>query len=303
MSYQQGGLIEATDYNNLINGSNQLNTVLGVGNGDAGYGQTTVGTVAATNDVTATQWTTLINALNNVRAHQTGSGTGISTVTAGQTINYLSTLQTQVDNAYSGRGSYAAQGATVTGTTFDKNNPVTDVALGEEGADTVVTFASANAARYFFNAGGQLNFYLSAQDNNGSRRSSALTRTINSVGGFTCYNNSNSGRYGTGNNLSQNNTQYGYRQMVLNSVPWYVSLVYCNDDGAYTPTYCFTQLWTNSSDTTNGANGATVIFRHRYASEDHSWDDPINVTVRTRVDIVYPSTTYLTDVWGTPSVA
>ena len=37
MAYSQGGLIEATDYNNFLNGSNQLNTVWSTGTGNVGY--------------------------------------------------------------------------------------------------------------------------------------------------------------------------------------------------------------------------------------------------------------------------
>ncbi len=35
MAYEVGGLIEATDYNTLINGTNKLNTTLSVGTVDA----------------------------------------------------------------------------------------------------------------------------------------------------------------------------------------------------------------------------------------------------------------------------
>ena len=35
MAYEVGGLIEATDYNNLLNSSNKFNTVWSTGTGDA----------------------------------------------------------------------------------------------------------------------------------------------------------------------------------------------------------------------------------------------------------------------------
>ena len=71
----------------------------------------------------------------------------------------------------------------------------------------------------------------------------------------------------------------------------------------YTADTAAIQVQTNSSTTTNGANGSTVQFRAVYTIADHTWDDAISVTHRTRVDIVYPETTYLTSSpWGTPVV-
>ena len=105
MSYAQGGLIEASDYNTLTGGStasstpNRLNTVWSTGSGFAGYGQTAVANVAVSNTVTATQWASLINSLNSILTHQSGSGSGISAPTAGVKIDYLSTLQSSINTA------------------------------------------------------------------------------------------------------------------------------------------------------------------------------------------------------------
>lgn len=302
MSYAQGGLIEATDYNNLINGSNQLNTVWGVGNGDAGYGQTAIGTVAATNTVTATQWATLINTLNNVRAHQTGSGSGISAVTAGQTINYLSTLQTQVNTAFTNRGLFAAQGSTTTGT-----NDATNPSAGATSAfnyfrDVNVVFSSANAARYFFNAGGQINFVCSATSNDGSSRSNTLRDMINQAGGISAFRNTtNGGRTGTGGTIVTNNTAFGYRNLVFNSG---TTLVDMDVAGTYSAHNVGIRVFTSDNTTTNGANGNQVIFRlFMSAAADDAFGGAINLTVNVRADIVFPSTTYLTNVWGTPTIS
>ena len=73
--------------------------------------------------------------------------------------------------------------------------------------------------------------------------------------------------------------------------------------GSYTSDTAAIQVYTTSSDTTNGANGLNVIFRSIYTVGDKTWDDTINVTHRTRVDIVYPETTYLSTAWGTPTVS
>ena len=80
MTYTAGQLVQAADYNgfaggNAANVSGQLNTILGLGYGNAGYGQVAVGNVTAVaNLITATQWTTLVNGVNRVRKHQAGAG-------------------------------------------------------------------------------------------------------------------------------------------------------------------------------------------------------------------------------------
>jgi hypothetical protein len=301
MSYSQGGLIEAVDYNNFINGTNQLNTVWAVGSGAAGYGQTALSTVAVGSIVTATQWATLINTLNNVRSHQTGSGSGISAVSAGQQIDHLSTLQTQVDNAFTQRGNFSTQGGTTTGSTFTTAVSST-TGLGEwQVIDRVVTFQSANQARYFFNAGGQLNLVLGTNSGNGSGSTNSLIRLITGLGGLGLRNTVNTGRTGTGIQLDTNNTALGYRNNVFNGPQ---NAVFVTDNTAsYTGSNGVIQLFTSSSDTTNGSVGANVVFRVLYDVDNKTWDDTIGVNITSRVDIVRPNATFLTDVWGTITVS
>ena len=300
MAYSAGGLIEATDYNNLINGSNQLNTVWAVGTGNAGYGQTAISTVAATNTVTATQWATLINTLNSARTHQSGSGSGISAVTAGQTINHLSTLQTQVNSAYTNRLAYVVQGTTTTGSNFDVGISST-TGLSNYVTDRVVTFQSANQARYFFNAGGQLNLVLSAINSADSGSENSFSRLVTGLGGVGFRAAANTGRIGSGITLNTNNTSFGYYNNVFNSA---TTLVQVTDTTAsYTASTGYIQVYTSSSDTTNGAKGLNVVFRTVYSIADKTWDDTLSLTYRTRVDIVRPSTANLTNVWGTITVS
>jgi hypothetical protein len=301
MAYSQGGLIEATDYNNLINGSDQLNTVWGVGNGDAGYGQTAITTVAATNTVTAAQWATLINTLNSARNHQSGVGSGISAVTAGQTINHLSTLQTQVNTAYTNRGLFAAQGSTTTGS-VDTTNPSAGATSGfSYFRDTNVSFSSANAARYFFNAGGQINFVCSATSNDGSSRSTTLRDMINQAGGLGAFRNTtNGGRSGTGGTIVTNNTSFGYRNLVFNSP---TTLVDMDVAGTYSAHNVVIQVFANNSDTTNGSITSSIAFRlFMSAAADDGFGGSINLNVSVRADIVFPSTTHLSNSWGTPGI-
>ena len=124
---------------------------------------------------------------------------------------------------------------------------------------------------------------------------------VNGLGGWGQLNTTSTGRTGSGQTLNTNNTTFGYRNNVFNSATSVVAVT--STAGSYTSDTGAIQVYTTSSDTTNGANGLNVIFRCIYTVGDKTWDDTINVTHRTRVDIVYPETTYLSTAWGTPTVS
>ena len=288
MTYTAGGLIQASDYNNLINGTNQLNTVLGVGSGDVGYGQTTIAAVATGNIVTATQWATMINKLNGVKTHQSGAGTGIAAPTAGSIVTYLSTLQSSINSVYTNRASAATVGTTLTGATntFNSTNAPYYNSLAQI-VDTNVTFASAQHARYFFNAGGRINFVVSASALAATARSSSLANAINTAANLTVLINSN------------NATAIGYRQLTTSAV----EVKHTSATLPYYGAYSTLSLFSNGLDTTNGANGASVVCRlYFYTPADNSFGGNAYIQVSTRADITPPETVNLTNSWGTPTV-
>ena len=100
MSYAQGSLIDAADYNGLV-GSNSttagtINYVWSTGNGQFGYGQTAVDAVTVAATVTATQWSTMLNALNRSLQHQAGAAATLGPVnyTAVSIITYFANVAT-----------------------------------------------------------------------------------------------------------------------------------------------------------------------------------------------------------------
>jgi hypothetical protein len=297
MAYAQAGTIEATDYNNFIDGTNQLNTVWAVGFGNTGYGQTIISTVTAGFEATATQWATLINAVNNTRAHQTGSDSGIAAVSAGETINYYSALSTAINSAYSDRLLYASQGATITGGTQSRLVSSTTGLGTWQIYDTAATFASADEARYFFNAGGQLNLVLGYNGGSGSGSTQSLERIVTAIGGVSLYHSTNSGRTGTTLTLNTNDTSIGYFD--LTTTPQSIISVTDTISG-YTGSDAVLQVYTQDGTTSNGSKGFQIVFRLLYDVVDKTWDDTIFVRITTRLDIVQPETTYLTNSWGSP---
>jgi hypothetical protein len=164
MTYSSGGLIQATDYNGFVSttvGAN-VNATWSTGTTSAGDGQTAISTVSAAGTVTATQWATLVNTITSMAAHNGTTITSRVAPTTGSTIAILAALNTDITNCYNNRGNAVASGSQFTGWTG--TNSKTGTTSGATWTITftnTVTFASANAARYFFNAGGRIKIDLS----------------------------------------------------------------------------------------------------------------------------------------------
>jgi len=156
MSYAQYGTIQATDYNNLIGANpgstaNVLNTVWATGSAGAGYGQTALSNVASGDSITAAQWANLVNRTANAATHQNSSITAVTAPVSGGTITYLSAIPTNLSTIYTNRYNAVSQSSTTSNA----------VAAGSTWSDRATfthtaTFANGDAARYFFNSGGQL---------------------------------------------------------------------------------------------------------------------------------------------------
>ena len=307
MTYSQGGLIQATDYNNFVNGSNQINTIWNVGNATVGYGQTALSTVAATNTVTATQWASLINTVNSIKTHQTGSGTGLTAPTAGSTIAYLSAVGGNINTAYTNALTAASQGSTTTGTALWANLSYAATTGTDDYKFTrTITFASADQARYFFNAGGQINFVnagATAADSSGRSADIAFMvnaelGSINAIKAVT-----NGGRTGTGGTVNTANTAVGYYTLTAaNTAVMLANVVTANT--TYSGDFVSCALRSSGTSGSHFDNGATVYLDVRVVSNNHAAQaNTAAVNWAHRVDVVYPETTNLTNVWGTVTVS
>lgn len=300
MAYTSAGLIEAWDYNRLAWGGNtatytssinNLAQIWGAGSGTSGYGQSVsaFSPVAATNTVSAAQWSGLILALNGAIGHQSGSGNllaggGNIGVIAGTTIASFANVAAAINTITTNKDLYSAQGSTTTGTVFSP----TASAAAQAGytayvSERTVTFASGDAARYFFNAGGQLNFVVtSVSNNNGLARSTGVGAALAlSSAGF--------------NQASYNalTTSYATRLSVAGS-------------GAYNTDSAQLNVKSSAQNVSgNGDKGAVITFGTYLNSVAHgAFNGGFNVTYNHRIDIVYPETTYLTSSpWGTPTIA
>jgi len=171
MTYQSGGLIQAADFNGFAgptasggNANANLNDVWSTGSGDKGWGQTAVPTVAAGATVaagvtgpiaSATSWAGLVTDLSLAGQQTNTTLTSRTAPTAGQTISILSAVNTDLTNVTTNRGNAAASGSQYTTSGSSAGPAESNNAAGWTMTFTqTMTFANANSARYFFNAGG-----------------------------------------------------------------------------------------------------------------------------------------------------
>jgi len=309
MAYSSGGLIAATDYNGFVGSSpsstaNTLNTVWAVGNGQYGYGQTALSQVSGATVVTATQWASAINTLNSIRTHQSGSGTGISAPTSGSLAAYLGTFSTNISTAYTNASAFNSQGSTTTGSTFSPNFTVaTTTALQNWHIQRTCTFSSGDAARYFFNAGGQLNFVtISATNGDSTSRSGDWVTLIGTnLGSVSAIRGTtNGGRSGTGGASVFANTAAGYWNCSSGAT---IAQVF-SSTSSYTSDYINCTISTNGVQGSNADVGSVVYFGFNVysAAKSQSFNESINVTWNHRIDVVYPETTNLSNSWGTVTI-
>ena len=305
MTYAQYGTIAASDYNTLVGGdpvtsSGTLNAVWATGGTNTGYGQTAEANVAVGDSVTATKWANLVTKTANSASHQ---GTAISSVTApaaGGTVTYLSAIPTNLTTIYTSRLNAATQGSTTANTATRASTWQAALTFTH-----TVTFANAAAARYFFNAGGQLKVTCSHANTATSINTlyNGLASNIGTValsspitGSITVNSVSFNGitKVGGGGNSPTISTNTGYYALTTSNANVFTQLASTGPSG-------YLSSFIRIIAVSNGSPGATVTI---YTV----WDEvPDGLTVgtgsATTVTIVAPETTYLpTASWGTPTV-
>jgi len=157
-----GNIISASDYNNI---RNKIIAVMGTtangGTGTFGYGQgLQSAAVASTAVVTKAQWDALRFDIFNALVHQTGAVPSITSPAAGSVIRFgITHPNNQYDTlADTARNNRFDIGPGRFGTNTLAATEFTDSWISQAYVDFTVTFASADAARYFFNSGGKIRF-------------------------------------------------------------------------------------------------------------------------------------------------
>jgi hypothetical protein len=315
MTYSSGGLIQATDYNGFVstNASN-INDLWSTGSSDKGYGQTAISTVSTAGTITATQWASLVNTLSSLGSQTVTSLTARTAPTAGTLISILSAVNTDITNVTTNRNNAAAVGSQFTG--YSGTNSKTAATSGATWTITftnTVTFASAAAARYFFNGGGLIKLDVSKTatgalgDPEWNDLASTLCGDIYISGAGTAHTIAGVSYTGT---TKIGGT--GTPSTLQNSLGWYNLTT--SDQVIYkqfADTAPYTTNFIQHSAKTAGSGTQLVITTLWSASDGDPISGgtaPTGATPGTAACTICtyfpPSTTYLTSAsWGTPTVA
>jgi len=157
MAYQAGDPILDDEYNTFVNNGTSpfgYNHFAGTGSGEYGLGQTPIATVSAGDTINASHWNTLFTGLDTIANHTNDTMTSRSAVSAGDTIAIKAAVATDLATlAASVAGGCTSATAIDTGTAAGSS---TNAATwnGTSTIERSVTFASADAMRHYFNAGG-----------------------------------------------------------------------------------------------------------------------------------------------------
>lgn len=307
MAYNSQGIIEATDYNNFVGNTNStttthLNAIWGAGTGDMGYGQTigdTAPVVAGADEVSATQWATMLNRINSMRQHQNAAApyTAGDIPSTGDVIDTVASIQTNINSCYTDRHVFHTNGATTNGTSTAHTIALTTSIFSGTVASKVATFSSASAMRYFFNAGGQITFDIvsasnSDSDTRGIEVRDWLNTNLNAVtirARTTAYSGTAYATWGTSRGRydlasSGTSTIFKYEPGGTYGTTDSVKLdVVTNGDENGTTTLTF--------------NLSVVVNLGSYTDAN----DTSTVTFNSRLISIEPPTTYLSKTWVTPS--
>lgn len=311
MTYAQYGLIQADDVNNLVGGdptttSGTFNAVWAIGGTTTGYGQTAITPAAVGSPVIANKWNNLITRTANAALHQGTTITSVTAPVAGGTITYLSAVPTNLTTIYTSRLNAATQGSTSANTATTVST-WTDIATFTH----TVTFSSGDAARYFFNAGGQLKITCSHANNTaginlllnnlasniGTVALSAPTSGAVTIAG-TSYNGVT--KVGGGGNAPTISSNNGYFALTASNANVFTQTA-STGPAAYLGSFIRVIVKSNGTQGANGDAGSIITI---YTV----WDEiPNGLTVgtgsATTVTIVPPENVYLTTAsWGTPTV-
>jgi hypothetical protein len=327
MTYSVGGLIQAVDYNGFASttsGAN-VNNVWGAGSTDTGYGQsTTLATVSAGGTVTATQWAALVNRISSMASHQGTTITARSAPVAGNLIEVLAAVNTDLTNITNARGNAAANGTQVG--TFSGTTSKTSATGSGSTAWTItfthtITWASANAARYFFNAGGRIKWDVNktstgtVADTEWNDLAGTLCGDIfitggtgtQTIAGVAYTGTTKSGGTGTPNTLATTTGWYDlttgdtliYKQFA-DTAPYTGQFIQINAKTAGSGTQLvLTTTWTDPGGSPVGSTDAITG-----GTATSSPSTTITGTAPTTLVTYFPpSATYLTEAsWGTPTI-
>lgn len=313
MSYVSGNNIAASDYNTFVTGTAagtyttgtpNIGVVWGVGNNRYGYGQSLSSispTLTGTN-VTATQWTGLLSITNNIASHENVTLASIpGSVTPGTVISAIGNLSADVTTVFNSVGSaYSLAAGTANNTQFTGS-------WGGSGNrrlvfTQVVNFASGDAARYFFNAGGLIALSFSRSGGSATTRNTDWTNLAANCGAVQVgYRNTvKAGGGGASPTIILNASNGGYWNQTYNTAKTHFKQF--DNATPYTTDYIQVDVTTSGTQGANGDVGPTITITTYWVNAySNTFQQTVDGTATTALTIYTPGSSFFTTAnpWGT----
>ena len=327
MTYSVGGLIQAADYNTFVaTGAPDINDIWSTGTGDSGWGQTALSTVSIGGTVTATNWASLVNTLASMGNQTNTLITSRTAPVTGNTISILANVATDITNINTARGNAFGSGS-ISSTWTGSTAKTTATGSGQSSWTIffthVITFPSADQARYFWNAGGIVRLDMSKTSTGtdsdadwntfvGTVGTLYMTGRINnatqSISGQSYTGFTRSGGSGTPSPFASTTGWYNLAGGAAATTMFQLT----NTAAAYTNQTIAVSAAVNAARTTltlttswyDGGTATAGATRNISGGTDTASPYSVFGTAPAVLcRIVPPATTYLTNSWGTPTIA
>ncbi len=263
MAYQTGDLILDDHYNGFANTNspNNVNKIWGTGNGTYGYGQSnTVSTVSAGGTVQASQWNTLLSRMQSIGDHQ---GTNMTTADSGQLVTgdpVQAILEISTDITSFGNNRYNVAAANLTASSDP--NSVNRTFTGSWTTNTIhevsFTFASSDAARFFFNAGGKITHVWNLSGHTSDDKANEWVDLFNTKAATFTFSGNNDSLSGSGTQDTDKNEGFWSSDTDGTYAVYQKQFA---DSSPYTTNFCQWEVKVTGTAGDNGGKGEVITIK------------------------------------------
>jgi len=186
MAIASGSLVLASDYNNI---QTTVSNIVGTGSGDKGYGNTVTSSQKTSSDtIDATDINQLYTDIQLAHTHQQGSASSLiaqvtnsDIIEANNGVSFKGWTQYETAANLIETNRLTANSASMTATAQKTTETLAAGWNGSRDQTVTITFASADARRYFFNSGGEIRITASVASG-GNTKSQDWATMCSSVG-------------------------------------------------------------------------------------------------------------------------
>ena len=263
MAYQTGDLILDDHYNGFANTNspNNVNKIWGTGNGTYGYGQSnTVSTVSAGGTVQASQWNTLLSRMQSIGDHQ---GTNMTTADSGQLVagdpvQAIVEISTDITSFGNNRYNVAAANLTASSDPNSVNRTFTGSWTTNTIHEVSFTFASSDAARFFFNAGGKITHVWNLSGHTSDDKANEWVDLFNTKAATFTFSGNNDSLSGSGTQDTDKNEGFWSSDTDGTYAVYQKQFA---DSSPYTTNFCQWEVKVTGTAGDNGGKGEVITIK------------------------------------------